>query len=313
MTSPCLMPAAAAAPPGAALVTVTPSGWREEFTCVSPTISNDARPDLVTLPLLISCRPMFVAVFAGIANPMPAAGPPMAGSWAVRVGIPRTRPESNTSAPPLLPGLMAALVCRASTMTGGGFPWTLSSVTVRPVAETIPWVTLSIKPYGAPIASTIWPTCACAELAQRAGLRALAPSVTLMTARSSGAKMPISLAFSDWLVVETLTTNFLALPTTCALVTMLPCRSSTTPEPVDWPASISTTDGSTREMVDWYLACSGDLAALSAFPAEQAAMAALAAVVAAPTRHNLTTVRARARRSTGAISHYPPGRKPRRP
>ena len=66
-------------------------------------------------------------------------------------------------------------------------------------------------------------------------------------------------------------------------------------------------------MVDWYLACRGELAALSAFPAEQAAMAALMAVAAALARHILTTVRARARRSTGAISLYPQSRQPRRP
>ncbi len=61
----------------------------------------------------------------------------------------------------------------------------------------------------------------------------------------------MSLACSGWLVVDTRTTNFFTVPTTWALVTMSPWRSSTTPEPVARPASISTTEGSSLAMVDW--------------------------------------------------------------
>ena len=89
-----------------------------------------------------------------------------------------------------------------------------------------------------------------AEFAQCTGLSAPAPFMTLITARSSGENRPTSLAFIGLLAVETLTSNFLAVPTTCALVTMSPRRSKTTPEPVAWPALISTTDGSARVIAD---------------------------------------------------------------
>ena len=60
---------------------------------------------------------------------------------------------------------------------------------------------------------------------------------------------PTSRAFSGSLVTDTRTSNFFSVPTTCALVTMSPFRSNTTPEPVVLPASISTTDGSAFAMV----------------------------------------------------------------
>ena len=94
------------------------------------------------------------------------------------------------------------------------------------------------------MASTMAPTCALLEFAQCTGLSAPAPCVTLITARSSGVNTPTSLALIGLLALETRTSNFLTVPTTCALVTMSPCRSKTTPEPVAWPALISTTDGS---------------------------------------------------------------------
>ena len=43
----------------------------------------------------------------------------------------------------------------------------------------------------------------------------------------------------------TWTRNFVALPATCAFVTMFPDRSSTTPEPSPFSVLISTTEGST--------------------------------------------------------------------
>src|SRR4051812_333727 len=48
-------------------------------------------------------------VLPGIAKPIPAAWPPPScGSTAARVGMPMTRPARSTSAPPELPGLIAA-------------------------------------------------------------------------------------------------------------------------------------------------------------------------------------------------------------
>ena len=46
----------------------------------------------------------------GIAKPIPGARPPSSGSVAASVGIPITRPWRSASAPPELPGLIAALV-----------------------------------------------------------------------------------------------------------------------------------------------------------------------------------------------------------
>src|SRR5260221_12762962 len=156
---------------------------------------------------------------------------------------------------------MGALVWMALTMIVGGWPAMVGPVTVRPVAETMPWVTLSVRPYGLPIASTIAPMCALAESAQRSGFSWLAPWLPLMTARSSGVKTPTSLAFIGALAAETRTLNFLTVPTTWALVTMSPCRSKTTPEPVALPAVISTTEGKALVMVASSSRCSVDRAA----------------------------------------------------
>ena len=100
------------------------------------------------------------------------------------------------------------------------------------------------------MASTIAPTRALAESAQCTGRNAFAPFITLITARSSGVNTPTSLAFMGVLTVEILTSNFLTVPITCAFVTMSPCRSKTTPEPVARPALISTTDGNDLAIVD---------------------------------------------------------------
>ncbi len=90
---------------------------------------------------------------------MPAAAPsPMPGSVAASVGMPMTCPSRSTRAPPLLPGLIAADVCTMLAMVAPVPPSVLPSLTVRPVADTMPWVTLDDSPSGEPIASTIWPT-----------------------------------------------------------------------------------------------------------------------------------------------------------
>jgi hypothetical protein len=53
----------------------------------------------------------FFTVSLGMAKPMPTAGVlPNSGSSAARVGTPTTLPETSTSAPPELPGLISALV-----------------------------------------------------------------------------------------------------------------------------------------------------------------------------------------------------------
>ena len=62
--------------------------------------------------------------------------------------MPMTAPVRSMSAPPLLPGLIAALVC---TTDGSATP--LPSLTVRAIALTIPSVTLERRPSGLPMAS----------------------------------------------------------------------------------------------------------------------------------------------------------------
>ena len=57
--------------------------------------------------------------------------------------------------------------------------------------------------------------------------------------------MPTSLALRGPVSPATWTWNLVALPATCALVTMLPFVSSTTPEPSPFSVLISTTEGST--------------------------------------------------------------------
>ena len=66
---------------------------------------------------------MSVAVLLGIAKPMPGAAPPPAsGSVAASVGMPMTSPDRLTSAPPLLPGLIAAEVWMAPVIVAPGEP-----------------------------------------------------------------------------------------------------------------------------------------------------------------------------------------------
>ena len=109
---------------------------------------------------------MLVTVSDGIAKPMPAAAPPSCGLVAASVGMPITCPSRFTSAPPLLPGLIAALVWIALIRTA---ELPCPSDTVRPVADTMPSVTVPVRPSGLPIASTISPTRTEADLPNDAG------------------------------------------------------------------------------------------------------------------------------------------------
>ena len=66
-------------------------------------------------------------------------------------------------------------------------------VTARPVALTMPSVTVLDRPSGAPIATAMSPTCTLSEFAKVAGVSPLAPS-SLTTARSDGGSVPTTLA-----------------------------------------------------------------------------------------------------------------------
>jgi hypothetical protein len=78
--------------------------------------------------------------------------------------MPITRPEGSTSAPPELPGLIAALVWMADERVAP-----LPSGTLRFTAETMPSVTLERSPSGLPRASVMSPTSTCEESAKVAG------------------------------------------------------------------------------------------------------------------------------------------------
>ncbi len=83
-------------------------------------------------------------VLLSIAKPMPGASlAPICGSRAARVGMPTTAPDRSTSAPPELPGLIAALVWMADERVAP-----LPSGTLRLTAETMPSVTLERSPSG---------------------------------------------------------------------------------------------------------------------------------------------------------------------
>src|SRR5215467_14214613 len=129
-----------------------------------------------------------------------------------------------------------------------GDPSPAGSDTVRPTADTMPLVTLLVRPNGLPIANTMSPTATLLESANVAGLSPDA-SPTWITARSSGGYAPTSVAFRVFAEPAGETWNVVADPTTCALVTMLPLLSKTTPEPRSWLVRISTTDGSTARIV----------------------------------------------------------------
>jgi len=77
----------------------------------------------------------------------------------IAVFIPMTSPLRFKSGPPLLPGLIAASVCRKSKYASPppiGFSGT--SFVVRPRAERMPADTVCVSPSGLPIATTQSPT-----------------------------------------------------------------------------------------------------------------------------------------------------------
>jgi len=83
-----------------------------------------------------------------MAKPMPRL-PPLREKMAVL--IPTSKPLASTSAPPELPGLMAASVCMKFSKVDRP-NW------LRPRALTMPEVTVCPTPKGLPMASTESPT-----------------------------------------------------------------------------------------------------------------------------------------------------------
>ena len=118
-----------------------------------------------------------------MAKPMPIEPP--ARDEKIAVLTPTRLPVASISGPPEFPGLIAASVWIK-------FSKVLMPSPVRPSAETMPLVTLWLKPNGLPIASTTSPTRRLSEEAKAMAGR-LSRS-TRSTARSVSGSLPTSFA-----------------------------------------------------------------------------------------------------------------------
>ena len=161
-----------------------------------------------TSPNSISWSMTVLTMFDGIAKPMPMF-PPDCDRMAVL--MPTSSPRRLTSAPPELPGLMAASVWMKFSYPSGLMP-------DRPSALTMPEVTVCCRPNGLPIATTKSPTRTEAESARLMSVGSV-PSLILMTATSEPASAPTSSACSSR-SSSSVTVISCALSTTWALVTM---------------------------------------------------------------------------------------------
>ena len=154
----------------------------------------------------VACAMSDAAALIGMAKPRPWA------SVETAVLMPMTRPLASSSGPPLLPGLIAASVwSRLVSVTG--WPVTSSwTVMVRPVADRMPLVTVSVNvPSGLPIAITVWPTWSDEASPMTAGLspvvwtlmRARSWSVDCVTMVAGNCSPSASSTVSDWLPATT--------------------------------------------------------------------------------------------------------------
>ena len=138
----------------------------------------------MTLPCLMICSSTICAVDTGMAKPMPSE-PPVREKMAVL--MPTRLPPASTSAPPELPGLIAASVWMK-------FSKVLMPRPVRPSALMMPMVTVWPTPNGLPIASTTSPTLSASEEPKVMAGRFSA--FTRSTARSVSGSLPTTLASS---------------------------------------------------------------------------------------------------------------------
>ena len=106
---------------------------------------------------------MRATMLIGIEKPMPSLPPE---ALAMAVLRPTTSPRRFTSGPPLLPGLMAASVWMKFCHLRSSSP---RSRLCRPLALTMPRVTLWLRPKGLPTASTKSPISSASLSPSRAG------------------------------------------------------------------------------------------------------------------------------------------------
>ena len=113
--------------------------------------------------------------------------PPVGEFETIAVLMPMRLPAPSISAPPELPGLIAASVWMK-------FSKVLMPSPVRPSAETMPLVTVWLKPNGLPIASTTSPTRSVSD--EPKVMAGRFSESTRSTARSVSGSLPTSFARS---------------------------------------------------------------------------------------------------------------------
>ncbi len=207
-TSPAFRPAAAAGEPATTCLMPAPEIVAAPcVTCASVTLTP--RLACCTAPPSMSCETTVSTSPTGIAKPMP-----MLPAWpwpelreAIEELMPTRAPVASTSAPPLLPGLIAALVwialvtttslsCAAagSSVRPCCWPVTACVVTGRSRALTMPVVTVPDSPSGLPRAMTGSPTDSDPLCARVIGVRSDGGSSSRTTARSVVGSVPTTFA-----------------------------------------------------------------------------------------------------------------------
>ena len=222
-----------------------------------------------TEPFSISCSEIHLAWSIGMAKPSPML-PDWAPGAAPKVAMAELMPTSSplrlTSAPPELPGLMAASVWMA--LRTDSSPAASPGRTGRFLALTIPVVTVPLSPSGEPMATTVSPTRRSSEEPSSTACRLSTPS-TRMTARSELGSSPTISAGAEvpsWKV--TLSDPPSAAPsTTWLFVRIRPDSSMTTPDPdpppwdpVNWiETTLGSTSAATRATLPSGQRCRGDV------------------------------------------------------
>mmetsp|Transcript_11334 Transcript_11334/g.36152 ORF Transcript_11334/g.36152 Transcript_11334/m.36152 type:complete len:284 (+) Transcript_11334:582-1433(+) len=162
----------------------------------------------------------FSAVSMGIAKPMPAA------LARIAVLMPTTSPNSLSSGPPELPGLIAASVCMKLTFLFG-MP---TSAAERDSDEMMPSVTVESSPTALPMAIAQSPTCSSSERPSGAVGSGFPDGLMRMAAKSMKSSVPLTRP-SNVRPSMRVTVTLAAFFTTWALVMMSPSSDRMTPEP----------------------------------------------------------------------------------
>src|SRR5437667_3248778 len=152
-------------------------------------LSTTPRKACSALPLEISCAAIERIVSDGTANPTPSLPPE---SLSICEVTPITFPCALRRGPPELPWLIAASVWMESSIAK-----LLGEVISRCSALTMPEVTVSWRPNGLPMATTLSPTATLLESPSVNGKRTDDGASTFRTARSVDASVPTTWAVYD--------------------------------------------------------------------------------------------------------------------